>query len=84
MTMTLHIPDGVARDLSGTDEGRQRELGFALACGLFAMGEASSGVACELAGMSRLDFLAEYGRRGLPRPFAENDLADDLAFASHR
>lgn len=84
MTMLLEVPEQVVAELPGSDADRKRELMFALACGLFASGELSSGLACELSGMSRLGFLDEYGRRGLTRPYNEDDLADDLAFASHR
>jgi len=84
MKMLLEVPEKVVAELAGSDAERKRELMFTLACGLFASGELSSGLACELSGMSRLGFLDEYGRRGLSRPYSEDDLADDLAFATRR
>lgn len=84
MNMVIEIPDRVAESLPGSPLELQREMKFALACGLFAMGEIGSGVAGEMAGLSRVGFLNEFGSRGLQRPYDENDLADDLAFARHR
>lgn len=84
MNLLLEIPDRIAEDLSVSPYEMQREMRFALACGLFAMGEAGSGSAAELAGMSRLAFLEEYGRHGLQRPYHSEDLTDDIAFARHR
>ena len=84
MNLLLEIPDRIAKTLPASPEERQRDMRFALACGLFAMGEADSGSAAELAGMSRLDFLDTFGSHGLARPYHHEDLADDIAFASHR
>ena len=52
--------------------------------GMAFMGEADSGSAAELAGMSRLGFLDAYGKHGLHRPYHDEDLTDDIAFARHR
>lgn len=84
MNMLLEIPDCIAETLHSSPAERQREMRFALACGLFAMGEADSGSAAELAGMSRLGFLEAYGKHGLHRPYHDEDLTDDIAFARHR
>ena len=84
MNMLLEIPDCIAEMLHSSPVERQREMRFALACGLFAMGEADSGSAAELAGMSRLGFLEAYGKHGMQRPYHGEDLTDDIAFARHR
>lgn len=84
MNMVLEIPDRLAETLPGSPVERQREMRFALACGLFAMGEADSGSAAELAEMSRLGFLEAYGKHGLPRPYHDEDLTDDITFSRHR
>ena len=62
----------------------QREMRFALACGLFAMGEADSGAAAEVAGISRLAFLEAYAKHGLQRPYDREDMTDDIAVSRHR
>ena len=84
MNMLLKIPDRIAETLPASPVERQRAMRFALACGLFAMGEADSGSAAELAEMSRLEFLDVYGKHGLQRPYHDEDLTDDIAFARHR
>lgn len=84
MNLLLEIPDRIAAELPASHDEMQREMRFALACGLFAMGEADSGSAAEVAGMSRLAFLEEYGRHGLQRPYHSEDLTDDIAFSRHR
>ncbi len=84
MNMLLEIPDRIAETLPASPAERQREMGFALACGLFAMGEANCGSAAEFAAMSRLEFLEAYGKHGLQRPYHGEDLTADIAFARHR
>lgn len=84
MDLVLEIPDLIAETLPASPAERQREMRFALACGLFAMGAADSGPAAELAGMGRLGFLEAYGKHGLRRPYHDEDLTDDIAFARHR
>ncbi len=84
MNMILEIPDRIAETLPASPAEQQREMRFALACGMFAMGEADSGSAAELAGMRRLEFLEAYGKHGLQRPYHGDDLTDDIAFARHR
>jgi hypothetical protein len=84
MDLLLEIPDRIARTLPAAAEERERDMKFALACGLLAMGEADSGSAAEIAGMGRLDFLDAYGRHGMQRPYQSEDLTDDIAFSRHR
>lgn len=84
MNLLLEIPDRIANTFPDSDEARQREMKFALACGLFAMGEVDSGAAAEIAGIGRLDFLDSYGNHGMQRPYHIEDLIDDVAFSSHR
>ena len=69
MSITIHIPDSVAQSLRLPEgEAEQR-----LRC--------SSGKASELASLSRYHFGDPVARRGIPRHYGEEELAEDLAFA---
>lgn len=82
----LSIPYGDEL-LVATGQSRQEleaELRFLLAAKLYELGRVSGGMAGELAGMSRLHFLDELGRRGftvihLDPEEVEGELRDDLA-----
>ena len=54
------------------------ELLFDLAVGLFIDGRLTSGRAASLAGLSKIAFLDELGRRRIPMPYDERDLEADL------
>jgi predicted HTH domain antitoxin len=83
MNVLLEIPDRIAESFPESDNERQQNMRFALACGLFAMGEVDSGSAAEIAGIGRLEFLDAYGSHGMQRPYHIEDLNDDLAFSSN-
>jgi predicted HTH domain antitoxin len=51
---------------------------FDLAVGLFLDGRLTSGRAASLAGLSKIAFLDELGRRRIPMPYDERDLAADV------
>ena len=72
-----------AETLHSSPAERQREMRFALACGLLAMGEADNGSAAELAAMSRLGVLEASGKHGPQRPYHDEDPTDEIAFARH-
>ena len=72
-----------AETLHSSPAERQREMRFALACGLLAMGEADCGSAAELAAMSRLGVLEASGKHGPQRPYHDEDPTDEIAFARH-
>jgi predicted HTH domain antitoxin len=72
--MELTVPDEIAAQ-TGCSEG---ELLFDLAVGLFLDGRLTSGHAAHLAGLSKIAFLDELGRRRIAMPYDEQDLATDL------
>ena len=71
--MTITLPDDPA--LQNLDEAQVR---LDLACGMFAVGRVSRGVAARIAGMESLPFDEELFRRKIPT-FTEEMLEEDLA-----
>ena len=59
-----------------TSSELEPELRFLLAAKLYELGRVSAGQAGKLAGMSRLHFLAELGRRGFTVVHLDPDQAD--------
>ncbi len=75
MTLQIEIPD----DLS---DASPEELRLAFAASLFGMGKVSSGKAAQIAGVSRLTFLQNAGRFGVPVfDMTEEEFAQDLRHA---
>lgn len=60
---------------------RERFILREIACLLYARDLLSLGRAAELAGLSKVDFGLELGRRGIPRHYTERELEADLAYA---
>lgn len=80
----LHIPydEGLLVSSGQSDEEFESELRFLLAAKLYELGRVSAGQAGKLAGMPRLRFLDELGRRGftviqLDQESIEDELKDD-------
>ena len=71
--MQLSVPDELAAQTGCSPE----ELRFELALGLYLDGRLTAGSAARLAGLTRLAFLEELGRRRIPLPYDEADLAED-------
>jgi len=82
MTIVLEIPDSVARAMRLPPNEQRRQLKVELAVSLYAQSILSFGKACELAGMSKLEFGILLGKRNIPRHYSEEDLRDDIAYAS--
>lgn len=82
MTILLEIPDSVARAIRLPKKEQQRQLKVELAVSLYAQGLLSFGKACELAEMSKVEFGLLLGKRDIPRQYDEQDLKDDIAYAS--
>lgn len=72
--MELVVPDELASE-SGCSPS---ELLFGLAVGLLLDGRLTLGRAAALAGLSKIVFLEELGRRRIPMPYDEQDLNADL------
>jgi len=82
MSLNIEIPDSVARALRLPTKNRSGQLKTELAVSLYAQGILPFGKACELAGMSQTEFGLLLGKRGIPRQYDEQDLQDDLNYAS--
>lgn len=82
MTILLEIPDSVARAIRLPKKEQQRQLKTELAFSLYAQGLLSFGKACELAEMTKVEFGLLLGKRNIPRQYDEQDLQDDIAYAS--
>ena len=82
MSLMIEIPDSVARAMRLPPKDQRRQLKTELAVTLYAQGILSFGKACELAGMSKIEFGVLLGQRSIPRQYDEQDLKDDIAYAS--
>jgi predicted HTH domain antitoxin len=82
MTIMLEIPDSVARAIRLPRREQPHQLKTELALSLYAQGILSFGKACELAEMTNLEFGILLGKRDIPRQYDEQDLQDDIAYAS--
>ena len=71
--MELVVPDEVVAQTGCSP----RELLFGLAVGLVLDGRLTLGCAAGLAGLSKIAFLEELGRRRIPMPYDEQDLEAD-------
>ena len=70
----LVVPDEVVAQTGCSPQ----ELLFGLAVGLVLDGRLTLGRAAGLAGLTKIAFLEELGRRRIPMPYDEQDLEADL------
>jgi predicted HTH domain antitoxin len=82
MTIVLEIPDSVTRAMRLPPNEQRRQLQLELAVSLYAQRILSFGKACELAGMTKIEFGLLLGQRNTPRHYDEQDVQDDLTYAS--
>jgi predicted HTH domain antitoxin len=82
MAILLEIPDSVARAMRLPPNEQSHQLKVELAISLYAQSILSFGKACELAGVSKLEFGILLGKRNIPRQYSQQDLQDDIAYAS--
>ena len=80
MSITLQVPDSVARGLRLPEGEAVERLHSELALSLYAQDILSFGKAAELAAVSRYQFADLVARRGIPRHYGPEDLAEDLAY----
>ena len=80
MSITLQIPDSVARSLRLPEPEVEERLRSELALALYAQSILSFGRATELAGISRYQFADLLTSRGIPRHYGQEELAEDLAY----
>jgi predicted HTH domain antitoxin len=84
MSLQLDIPDSVANSLRLPATEAEPRLRAELAVALYAQSILPFGKASELAGVSRYKFADLLGERGLPRHYSEDDLAQDIEYASSK
>lgn len=79
--MTLEVPDEIQRALRVPEPERQSRLLVELACALYHREILSFGKAAELSQLSQFRFGLELVERGVVKHYAEEDIAEDLAYA---
>lgn len=82
MTIVLEIPDSIVSAMRLPRKDQPHLLKVELAVSLYAQGILSFGKACELAEIPQLEFGILLGKRNIPRQYDEQDLQDDVAYAS--
>ncbi len=82
MQILVEVPSNLPDAAQCTPQQFMHEAKLAMAIKLFEMKRLSSGMAAVLIGMSRMQFLAELHRYGVPMiDLDENDLAQDIVNA---
>lgn len=82
MTLTLDYPPSIPDAMNMSPEEFEREARFALASKLFETGRLSSGLAANLAGLDRVQFLRALGRNQISMSNIEpSELATDAHHA---
>jgi predicted HTH domain antitoxin len=81
MSFTVELPDSVAEALRLAPPDAEAEVRKELALALYARGILGFGKARELCGLTKWQFEELLGSRKVVRPYDEDDLAADLAYA---
>jgi predicted HTH domain antitoxin len=79
MSLTIQIPDSVLEAMRIPRPERESRIRTDLACALYAGEILAFGKAAELAGMDRLAFGGELGKRNIPRHYDRSCLDEDLS-----
>ena len=80
MSISLTVSDSVVRSLRLPEGEVEERLRCELALSLYAQGILSFGKATELSAISRWQFAGLVARRGIPRHYGPDELAEDLAY----
>jgi predicted HTH domain antitoxin len=72
-TISVEYPESLTATLNQSREAFEREARMAMAAKLFELGRLTSGQAAKLAGISRVSFLLECSRFGVPSVYWEHD-----------
>ena len=81
MSVTLTIDDAIARALRLPRVGLESTLKRELALALYGQGALSIGKSAELCAMPVLDFDGLVRERKIERPYSEDEIDQDLAWA---
>ena len=81
MTFHVDIPESIAASLRLPAPEVEPRLRTELAVALYGQGILPFGKASELAGVSRFAFAELIAKRGMPRHYGEEELAQDLDYA---
>ncbi len=82
MSIQLEIPDSVTAAMRVAPSEAKEQLLMELAVALYARELLSFGKARELIGFGKYEFGVLLGRRGVPRHYTAEDLADDISYAN--
>jgi len=82
MSVQLEIPDEVTQAIKLPEGRMKRELLVELALALYSQDFLSFGKARELAEMSKYEFGLLVGKRSIPRHYGQEELEEDLTYAS--
>jgi predicted HTH domain antitoxin len=80
MSITLNVPDSVARSLRIPAGEVEERLKCELAVALYAHDILSFGKATELSAISRWQFAELLARHGIARHYGPQELAEDLSY----
>jgi len=82
MSIILDIPESVVSSLQLPEGEAKARIRMELAVTLYAQELLSFGKAAELAELSLFEFAEAITRRGIPRHYGAEELAEDLAYAN--
>ena len=80
--ITIVVPVDIVQALRLPPDTIQAELQQELALALYQRGILSSGKACDLARVTRWEWEALLGERKIPRHYADDELDQDIAYAT--
>ena len=80
--LTITVPEDIVQALRPPPDTVAAELQRELAVALYQRGILSSGKAAALAGMTRWEWEEQLGARKIPRHYADEDLDQDVAYAT--
>ena len=77
-TVTLQLPEQIAAKLAASSPDTAARVKVELALNLYSLGEITHAEACQLAGMSRIEFEGLLRKREVVRPYTVEMLDEDL------
>ena len=83
-SISLDLPEQIVAKLASSPADTALRVKVELALNLYSLGEITHAEACQLAGMSRMDFESLLARREIVRPYTAEMLDEDLMDAGHR